>query len=133
MRIDRRPSVETVDDTPLVADRHRVRAVDEARRLVAGLSALPGTQLMYPVEANEIFVVLPAHVHDALQAAGAMIARIEELSRALAGDLKEPLRLGIGIHIGPAVVGVLWSAVATMESTRHGLRPAMMRPIHQLL
>ncbi|MCA0304177.1 MAG: low specificity L-threonine aldolase [Proteobacteria bacterium] len=42
-----------------------------ARRLVAGLSALPGTQLMYPVEANEIFVVMQAHRHDALQAAGA--------------------------------------------------------------
>ncbi len=42
-----------------------------ARRLVAGLTALPNTQLMYPVEANEIFVVMPAHRHDALQAAGA--------------------------------------------------------------
>ncbi|MBX9945197.1 MAG: low specificity L-threonine aldolase [Reyranella sp.] len=42
-----------------------------ARHLVAGLTPLKGTQLLYPVEANEIFVVLPAHMHDALQAAGA--------------------------------------------------------------
>jgi threonine aldolase len=42
-----------------------------ARRLVAGLTPLPGTSLLYPVEANEIFVVLPAKMHDALQAAGA--------------------------------------------------------------
>jgi threonine aldolase len=42
-----------------------------ARRLVAGLTALKGVQLLYPVDANEIFVVLPAQVHDALQAAGA--------------------------------------------------------------
>ena len=42
-----------------------------ARRLVAGLTPLKGTQLLYPVDANEIFVVLPAHMHDALQAAGA--------------------------------------------------------------
>lgn len=42
-----------------------------ARRLVAGLSTLKGTSLLYPVDANEIFVVLPAHMHDALQAAGA--------------------------------------------------------------
>ena len=28
-------------------------------------------QLLYPVDANEIFVVLPAHMHDALQDAGA--------------------------------------------------------------
>ena len=42
-----------------------------ARRLVAGLTPLKGTQLMYPVEANELFVVLPTHVHDALQAGGA--------------------------------------------------------------
>jgi threonine aldolase len=42
-----------------------------ARRLVAGLTSLKGTQLLYPVEANEIFVVLPARMHDALQQAGA--------------------------------------------------------------
>ena len=42
-----------------------------ARRLVAGLTALKGTSLLYPVDANEIFVVLPAHIHDALQAVGA--------------------------------------------------------------
>lgn len=42
-----------------------------ARRLVAGLTALKGTQLLYPVEANEIFVVLPARMHDALDAGGA--------------------------------------------------------------
>lgn len=42
-----------------------------ARRLVAGLTPLKGTQLLYPVDANEIFVILPAHMHDALQDAGA--------------------------------------------------------------
>jgi threonine aldolase len=42
-----------------------------ARRMVAGLTTLKGTSLLYPVEANEIFVVLPAHMHDALQDAGA--------------------------------------------------------------
>ncbi len=42
-----------------------------ARRLIAGLTPLKDTQLLYPVEANEIFVVLPAHVHDALVAGGA--------------------------------------------------------------
>ena len=42
-----------------------------ARRLVAGLTTLKGTSLLYPVDANEIFVVLPARMHDALQAAGA--------------------------------------------------------------
>ena len=42
-----------------------------ARLLVAGLTPLKGTQLLYPVDANEIFVVLPARMHDALAAAGA--------------------------------------------------------------
>lgn len=42
-----------------------------ARRLVAGLSTMKGTSLLYSVDANEIFVVLPAHIHDALEAAGA--------------------------------------------------------------
>lgn len=42
-----------------------------ARRLVAGLTPLRGTALLYPVDANEIFIVLPAAMHDALQAGGA--------------------------------------------------------------
>ncbi|SJZ38399.1 L-threonine aldolase [Enhydrobacter aerosaccus] len=42
-----------------------------ARRLVAGLTALKGTSLLYPVHANEIFIALPAHIHDALEEAGA--------------------------------------------------------------
>jgi len=41
----------------------------------------------------------------ALQAARAMFARLDELNRGLAGDLAAPLRMGIGIHVGPAVVG----------------------------
>lgn len=43
-----------------------------ARRLVAGLTALKGTELLYPVDANEIFVVLPQPMNDALEKAGAL-------------------------------------------------------------
>src|SRR5262249_32218673 len=42
-----------------------------ARRLVAGLTPFKGVQLLYRVDANEIFIVLPAYIHDALQASGA--------------------------------------------------------------
>ncbi len=41
----------------------------------------------------------------AIVAAGAMIDRVEALSRTLGGELQTPLRLGIGIHAGPVVVG----------------------------
>ena len=41
----------------------------------------------------------------ALAAARAMVAGVEALSAELAGDLPAPMRIGIGIHTGPAVVG----------------------------
>jgi len=41
----------------------------------------------------------------ALSAAQAMVEQVDALSRTLAEDLDEPLRIGIGIHCGPAVVG----------------------------
>jgi adenylate cyclase len=41
----------------------------------------------------------------ALAAARAMLAGIETLNRELAVELPTPLRIGIGIHTGPAIVG----------------------------
>lgn len=41
----------------------------------------------------------------ALAAARAMGERLADLNASLEGDLQEPLRIGIGIHLGPAIVG----------------------------
>jgi adenylate cyclase len=41
----------------------------------------------------------------ALIAAKRMVEQVEVLSRALAEELPEPLKIGVGIHCGPAVVG----------------------------
>lgn len=41
----------------------------------------------------------------ALRAAADMVRGVAALSDALAGDLPAPLRIGVGIHLGPAVVG----------------------------
>lgn len=55
------------DDLWLVNARH---ANSVARRLADGLCALPGVSLVFPVEANELFIRLPAPVADGLHAAG---------------------------------------------------------------
>jgi adenylate cyclase len=50
----------------------------------------------------------------ALDAARMMSERLEELNRSLHDELDQPLRIGIGIHIGPTIVGEMGygSAVA---------------------
>lgn len=42
---------------------------------------------------------------DALRGAREMLARLEQLNYQLRADLREPLRIGIGIHHGEAIVG----------------------------
>jgi adenylate cyclase len=42
---------------------------------------------------------------DALNGARAMAAALDRLNKTLAGELGEPLRMGMGIHIGPVIVG----------------------------
>ena len=41
----------------------------------------------------------------ALDAARRMAVAVDDLNEALSGDLDQPLRIGIGLHAGPAIVG----------------------------
>jgi adenylate cyclase len=49
---------------------------------------------------------------DALRGAAGMLDSIEALNASLRDELSAPLRLGIGIHVGPAVVGRMGYAEA---------------------
>jgi adenylate cyclase len=50
---------------------------------------------------------------EALAAARLMSERLEELNLSLRGELDQPLRIGIGIHVGPVIVGEMGYGAAT--------------------
>lgn len=54
-----------------------------------------------------------AGARQALSAARRMSEELDKLNRSLAGDLTEPLRIGIGIHAGHVIVGEMGYAHAT--------------------
>jgi adenylate cyclase len=49
----------------------------------------------------------------ALDAARRMAEALEDLNEALSGDLDQPLRIGIGLHAGPSIVGEMGYQRAT--------------------
>jgi adenylate cyclase len=49
----------------------------------------------------------------ALVAAKLMAQRLEELNQSLATELESPLRIGIGIHVGPVIIGEMGYEEAT--------------------
>jgi adenylate cyclase len=54
----------------------------------------------------------PDHGDLALEAAGDLLGRLEDLNRALEAQDQAPLRVGVGIHTGPALVGFIGATVA---------------------
>ena len=59
-----------------------------------------GVMALFGVESGEA-----QGCHQAIAAAQEIVAAVDALSGALIGELAEPLKIGIGIHTGPAVVG----------------------------
>jgi len=59
---------------------------------------------------------LPQACRDALRGAASMQSRIERLSASLADELAEPMRIGIGMHAGLAIVGTMGPPAAPIHS-----------------
>jgi adenylate cyclase len=97
-------------------------AMHDALRLTGGYYAQfrgDGLLALYGLESS-----LPAACRAAIEGAAEMQTRIEGLNRSLAADLQAPLRIGIGIHAGVAIVGTMgppdapiYSAIGDMVNT----------------
>ena len=61
-----------------------------------------GLMALYGLESD-----VAAGCRDAMHGAAAMVTRLAALNRRLAEELPEPLRIGIGIHCGEAIVGTM--------------------------
>jgi adenylate cyclase len=59
-----------------------------------------GVMALFGIDADP-----PAACRHALAAARAMAVALEHLNQELAHDLPEPLRIAIGLHVGPAILG----------------------------
>ncbi len=61
-----------------------------ARRIADGLAGIPGIGLLHPVEANELFVLMPAPVIDALEKAGFLFYRWPKEAKGPASGWSPP-------------------------------------------
>ena len=83
------------------------RAVDEAGGRIDKFIG-DGVMALFGVESDP-----ETACREALAAARAMSVKLDELNDALSNDLDAPLRIGIGIHVGPAIVGEMGYGLAT--------------------
>lgn len=77
------------------------QALEETRGHYAQFSG-DGLMALYGLQSD-----IAAGCRDALRGALAMSRRLEALNMGLAGEIESPLRIGIGIHCGEAIVGTM--------------------------
>lgn len=82
------------------------RTIDEAGGITSQFSG-DGVMALFGVHGSP-----EQGCRDALSAARAMVRGLAAMSVELSKDLHEPLRMGIGIHVGPVVVGRMGRGMA---------------------